>query len=78
VKEQIAAFFEVYFRTIERYLEKYGDELELNGYDILRGNRLKSFKLTVKEQFDTDIDIGIKTQRLGIFYFRAFLNIRCC
>ena len=75
VKEQIAAFFEVDVRTIERYLEKYGEELGLNGYEVLRGKRLKSFKLTVKEQFDTDIGVGIKTQQLGIFDFRAFLNI---
>lgn len=75
VKEQIAAFFEVDVRTIERYLEKYGDELRLNGYEVLRGKRLKSFKLTIKEQFDTDIGVGIKTQQLGIFDFRAFLNI---
>lgn len=75
VKDQIAAFFEVDVRTIERYLEKYGDELGLNRYEVLRGKRLKSFKLTVKEQFDTDIGVGIKTQQLGIFDFRAFLNI---
>ena len=75
VKDQIAAFFEVDARTIERYLEKYGDELGLNGYEVLRGKRLKSFKLIVKEQFDTDIGVGIKTQQLGIFDFRAFLNI---
>ena len=75
VKDQIAAFFEVDVRTIERYLEKYGDELGLNGYEVLRGKRLKSFKLTIKEQFDTDIGVGIKTQQLGIFDFRAFLNI---
>jgi hypothetical protein len=73
VKEQIAAFFEVDVRTIERYLEKYGDELGVNGYEVLRGKRLKSFKLTVKEQFDTDIGVGIKTQQLGIFDFRVFL-----
>jgi hypothetical protein len=75
MKEQIAVFFEVDVRTIERYLEKYGDELRLNGYEVLRGKRLKSFKLTVKKQFDTDIGVGIKTQQLGIFDFRAFLNI---
>lgn len=70
-KEQIASFFEVDVRTIERYLEKYGDELRLNGYEVLRGNRLKLFKLTVKEQFDTDIGGGIKTQQLGIFDFKV-------
>ena len=76
MKEQIAAFLEVDVRTIERYLEKYGDELGLNGYEVLRGKRLKSFKLTVKEQFDTDIGVGIKTQQLGIFDFTAFLVLK--
>jgi hypothetical protein len=46
---------------------KMGDELGLNGYEVLRGNRLKSFKLTVKEQFDTDIGVGIKTQQHQIY-----------
>jgi len=44
-----------------------------NGYEVLRGNRLKSFKLTVKEQFDTDIGVGIKTQQLGYSISRRFL-----
>jgi hypothetical protein len=42
----------------------------------LRGNRLNSFKLTVKEQkeqFDTDIGVGIKTQQLGISDLGRFL-----
>ncbi len=52
-----------------------GDELRLNEYEVLRGKRLKSFRLTVKEQFDTDIGVGIKTQQLGVFDFRAFLNL---
>jgi len=56
--------------------EKYGDERGMNGYEVLRGKRLKSFKLTVKEQFDTDIGVGIKTQQLGIFDFRAFLVLK--
>jgi hypothetical protein len=75
IKEQIAAFFEVDARTIERYLEKYGDELGRNGYMVLRGNRLKSFKKTVEEQFVPDIHVGSRTTQLGIFDFRAFLNI---
>jgi hypothetical protein len=53
IKEQVAAFFEVDVRTIERYLEKYGEELGKNGYEVLRENRLKSFKMSVKEQFVT-------------------------
>lgn len=75
VKEQVARFFEVDVRTIERYLEKYGDELSNNGYEVLSGNRLKKFKLAASEHFASDIDVGSKTTQLGIFDFRAFLNI---
>ncbi len=75
VKEQVARFFEIDPRTVERYLEKYGNELGRNGYEVIRDNRLKEFKLAVKEQFVTDIDVGSKTTQLGIFDFRAFLNI---
>ena len=71
----MAAFFEVDTRTIERYLEKYGEELTQNGYEVLRGKRLKSFKLSLKEQFGTDMNVGTKTTLLGIFNFRAFLNL---
>jgi hypothetical protein len=74
-KEQIAAFFEVDARTIERYLEKHGDELGRNGYVVLRGKRLKLFKKIVEEQFVSDIHVGSKVNQLGVFDFRAFLNI---
>lgn len=47
------------------------EELKQNGYLILTGNSLKESKL----RFDTEIDFGIKTVRLGIFDFRSFLNI---
>lgn len=59
-KEQIAAFYEVDARTIERHLEKHGEELGRNGYEVLRGNRLKSFKKAIKEQFVPDIHVGSK------------------
>ncbi len=74
-KEQIASFFEVDIRTIERYLENYSEELGKNGYEVLRGKRLKLLKEAIKEQFATDISVGSKTTQLGIFDFRAFLNI---
>ncbi len=76
-KEQIASFFEVSERTIDNYLSKYEDELVDNGYEVLRGKRLKNFKLTIEERDDGEIDFAIikKTARLGLFNFRAFLNI---
>lgn len=75
IKEQIARFFEVDIRTIERYLEQYVGELGRNGYEVIRGKRLKSFKLASEEQFVPDINVGSKTTQIGVFNFRAFLNL---
>ena len=75
VKEQLAAFFEVDSRTIERCLEQNANELSQNGYEVIRGKRLQDFKLAATQQFGPDMDVGTKTTVLGIFDFRAFLNI---
>lgn len=75
LKEDIAAFFEVDTRTVERCLESNRDELGQNGYEVLRGKRLSAFKLECQGQSGTDIDVGTKTTVLGVFDFRAFLNI---
>ncbi len=76
LKEQVADFFEVTTRTIENYLNKYKHELSLNGYEVLRGNRLNEFKLTVRQMDVSEINFGnIKTPQLGIFDFRALLNL---
>lgn len=74
-KEQVASFFEVTPRTIDNYIEKFSDELRKNGYEILRGNRLKSFKKALTDNFGNETDFVTKTTILGIFDFRAFLNI---
>ena len=75
LKRQVAEFFEVTDRTIENCLEKNENELSKNGYEVLRGKRLIDFKLVYQYAFDSEIDFVIKTVRLGIFNFRAFLNI---
>jgi len=77
LKEQAAAFFEVTVRTIENYLEKNSEELGRNGYEVLVAKRLKELKLAIKGMDDPEIDFGIisKTARLGVFDFRAFLNL---
>lgn len=38
LKEQVVAFFEVTPRTVDNYLDKYGDELRQNGYEVIRAN----------------------------------------
>lgn len=74
-KEMVASFFEVDIRTIERYISTFSNELKNNGYEVLRGARLKNFKQAYVEHFGTDINVGTKTTILGVFDFKAFLNI---
>lgn len=57
-KSMIASFFDVESRTIERYVSDNADELMKNGYEILRGNRLKTFIQCVNEQDVPDINVG--------------------
>lgn len=86
LKTQLANFFEIDERTINRYIEKYDREIKQNGYETIKGKRLKEFKSAIKEQFATDTNVAHKkdvkdtnvpnkTPILGIFNFRAFLNL---
>jgi len=77
LKEQVAAFFEVTTRTIENYLEQNAEELSKNGYEVLKGNRLKLLKEAIQGLDVPEADFGniAKTPQLGIFDFRAFLNL---
>ncbi len=74
-KEMVATFFEVDIRTIERYISANSEELKENGYRILKGRELKEFLKCYGEHFGTDINVGTKTTILGVFDFRAFLNM---
>lgn len=81
LKEQIAAFFEVSPRTVDNVLEmdnvleKFGPELVRNGYVVLKGKRLKDMKLAIKDAFGSEANFVTKTTVLGVFDFRAFLNL---
>jgi hypothetical protein len=75
LKEQVAAFFEVTTRTVDNYLEKFSSELRQNGYELLRGKRLQDCKLAIQEAFGHEADFVTKTTVLGVFNFRAFLNM---
>lgn len=74
-KEAVASFFEVDIRTISRYIEQNNAELTDNGYVVLRGQRLKSFLAVATEDFVKDINVPSKIRQLGLFDFKAFLNI---
>ncbi len=74
-KEMVAIYFDVDVRTIERYLSANVDEFKENGYQILRGRELKEFIKCYNEHFGADIYVGTKTTVLGVFDFKAFLNM---
>ena len=70
-KKQVQEFYEISDSTIERYIEKNSEELTKNGYKILRGKALKDYK----ENDAILMSEGSKISVLGIFSFRAFLNL---
>lgn len=69
--KMVADFYGVDERTIKRYVHEHGDELRANGYFLSQGNSLKEIRL----HFDGDINVPNKVRKLGVFTFRAFLNI---
>lgn len=94
-KQQIAQYFEVDIRTIDRILENHKEELEQSGYSLYTGSKLKAFKeqlldyvtvtkskdahdihvVSMVQSLEGEVDSLIKTAQLGVFTFKAFLNI---
>jgi len=75
-RDYVAEFFEVDIRTISRYIEQNNEELTQNGYEILKGKRLKDFLSVIEvSDFAKDINVPSKIRLLGVFDFRAFLNL---
>jgi hypothetical protein len=71
-KQQIVEIFGVSESTIEKYLASHNQELSANGYKVLRGQRLREFKALM----DVSVtDYGNKAPTLGVFTFRATLNL---
>lgn len=71
-KQQVIELFDISDATVERYLSAHGDELKANGYTLLRGTKLRKFK---EIAVGTLISEGTKTSVLGVFTFRAILNL---
>lgn len=71
-KQQLMQLYEVSDSTIEKYLVSHADELKANGYTILKGKKLKEFK---DIEYGAVINYGTKTSVLGVFNFRAVLNL---
>ena len=71
-KQQVMALFEVSDATVERYISNHGEELKANGYQLLKVKNLKEFKDLVDVSL---INEGNKAPLLGVFSFRAVLNL---
>ena len=65
-KKMVADFY-----AVDIYLGSNSEELKHNGYVLCKGKSLKEFKL----QFAHLINEASKITQLGLFNFRAFLNI---
>ena len=64
-------------RTVENYLEQNAEELARNGYVVVSGKPLQELKLAIRGMDVPETDFGniSKAPQLGIFEFRAFLNL---
>ncbi|SRR6266496_3999288 len=67
--KQVADFFEVDRKTVNRYLTSHASELRENGYEVYSGSRLQGFKDV------WDIDVPDKAPSLGVFNFKALINL---
>lgn len=59
-REMTASFFDVDIRTISRYIEQNNEELSANGYEVLKGKRLRAF-IDAANNSGKDINVPTKT-----------------
>lgn len=90
-KQQLAYFFEVDVRTIDRLLEDNKDELTASGYEVFNGVRLRLLKdlyaSIVNNGDEDDMNVGLinyeadneiigsKASSAGVFTYKGFLNV---
>ena len=76
-RQQLADFYEVDVRTIQRIVEQCEEEITTQGYEILTGERLRQFKDDAINQNITTLNLEEinKAPSLRVFTFRAFLNV---
>lgn len=77
-KLMVATYFDVDLRTIERYVSDNSDEFSKNGYEIIKGKKMKEFIQCVINQDVPDINVGNisnRTPQIALFDFKAFLNM---
>lgn len=67
--KQVADFYEVDRKTVNRYLTSYAEELKENGYEVYSGQKLQALKDV------GDIDVPDKAPSIGVFNFKALVNL---
>jgi len=75
LKQDVASFFEISQRGLEKLIARNHEELDGNGYVVFEGNELKMFILSCKEFNAGELKFSTKTTALATFSFRAFLNV---
>lgn len=79
-RKQVADFFEVDRKTIDRALDENDDELRNNGYEVFTGERLREAKNAYVRDIivpnpDDDLWFHDSTPRIWLFDFRSFLDL---
>ena len=74
-KSHVAELLDIDERTIDRYLASHEAELKQNGDRTLKGKALKNMKLAQVDDMHVVDLIGAKVPALGVFSFRAVLNV---
>ena len=72
---QVAEFFEIDTRTIERVIEKYRPELEQNWYRVFTWESLQIAKSLLLADKNVGESISPNIPSLWLFNFRSFLNV---
>ncbi len=73
-KSEVAEILDIDERTVDRYIKNFGNELKENGYRVITKKTLQELRLAYVN--DTNVvDISTKIPALGIFNFRALLNL---
>lgn len=73
-KQQVAVILNITERTIDNYISNFSEELSKNGYRIVKHSTLKLLKSLYVDETNF-VDINPKAPALGIFSFRAVLNL---
>lgn len=67
--KQVADFYEIDRKTVNRYLTSHAEELKDNGYEVYMGQKLQALKDV------GDIDVPDKAPSIGIFNFKSLVNL---